>query len=348
MAARSGPVLTQRALNRALLARQLLLDRGEAALPRALEQLGGLQSQYAPAMYVGLWTRLHDFPRDQLTRALEQRTVIQGTLLRGTIHLVSAEDYWPFAIAIRSARRQWWLRIARKAADEATVAAAAERLRQRLADGPVRRTELDQVVGKGLALGVGLWLDLVRVPPSGTWERRRADLYAAADDWVGPEPELSESDAIDLLVQRYLGGFGPANRRDIADWAGLPVTSVAASLARLELCRFRDESGGELVDLPGAPLPDADTPAPVRFLPQWDATLLVHARRALILAEDYRPRIFNTTMPQSVGTFLVDGAVAGSWRYADGRVEVERFAPLPRRVRREVDDEAEALSAFHS
>jgi hypothetical protein len=341
-------VLTQRALNRALLARQLLLERGDPALPRALEQVAGLQAQYAPSMYVGLWTRLRDFPRDDLTRALEKRTVVQATLLRSTIHLVSAEDYWPAAIAIRSARRQVWLRVGRKVADEATVSAAAERLRRRLADGPVRRTELDQIVGKGIATAVGLWVDLVRVPPAGTWERRRADLFGAAEDWVGPEPELSVEDAVDLLVRRYLGGFGPANRRDIADWAGLPVATVAKSLDRLELRRFRDESGGELVDLPRAPLPDPNTPAPVRFLPHWDATLLVHARRALILPEDYRPRIFHIKMPQSIGTFLVDGSVAGTWKYADGRVQLEAFEPLPRRVQRQVDDEAAALTAFQA
>jgi hypothetical protein len=348
VATRAGQVLTQRALNRALLARQLLLERGDLELPRALDQVGGLQAQYAPSMYVGLWTRLRDFPRDELTRALEKRTVVQGTLLRSTIHLVSTEDYWPFTLAIRSARRQWWLRVGRQVADEATVAAAAGRLRRRLADVPVRRTELDQVVGKDLTIAVGLWVDLVRVPPSGTWERRRADLFGAAEDWVGPEPALSVEDAVDLLVRRYLGGFGPANRRDIADWAGLPVATIAQSLDRLELRRFRDENGGELVDLPGAPLPDPDTPAPVRFLPHWDATLLVHARRALILPEEYRPRIFHTKMPQSIGTFLVDGSVAGTWRYADGRVQVEPFEPLPRHVQRDLDKETEALGAFHS
>lgn len=348
MATRSGQALTQRALNRALLARQLLLDRGDLALPHALEQVGGLQAQYAPSMYVGLWTRLRGFPRDDLTRALEKRTVVQATLLRSTIHLVSAEDYWPFAIAIRSARRQWWLRVGGKVAGETEVAAAAERLRRRLADGPVRRTELDEVVGKGVATAVGLWVDLVRVPPSGTWERRRADLFGAAEDWLGPEPALSVEDAVDLVVQRYLGGFGPAARRDIADWAGLPVATVAKSLGRLDLRRFRDEAGAELVDLPDAPLPDPETPAPLRFLPQWDATLLVQARRALIVPEAYRSRIFNTKMPQSVGTFLVDGSVAGTWRYDGGRVEVDPFEPLPRPVRRQLDAEAEALAAFHT
>jgi hypothetical protein len=127
----------------------------------------------------------------------------------------------------------------------------------------------------------------------------------------------------------------------------LPVASVTPVLERMTLRRFRAEDGAELVDLPRAPLPDPDTPAPVRFLPTWEAALLAHARRAEILPEEHRPKIFNTKMPQSIGTFLVDGAVAGTWRHTGGRVVPEPFAPLPASVRREVDDEAERLSAFH-
>jgi hypothetical protein len=127
----------------------------------------------------------------------------------------------------------------------------------------------------------------------------------------------------------------------------VPVTFFAGVLDRMPLRRFRDESGRELLDLPRAPLPDPETPAPVRFLPTWDAVLLVHARRTGVLPEAYRPRIFATTMPQSVGTFLVDGTVAGTWRYESGRVVMEPFRRLPRAVRLELDDEAERLGAFH-
>jgi len=117
---------------------------------------------------------------------------------------------------------------------------------------------------------------------------------------------------------------------------------------RLRLRHFRDERGGELLDLPRAPLPDPETPAPVRFLPTWEATLLVHARRTQILPETYRPLVFNTKTPHSVPTFLVDGAVAGTWRYEKGRIRLEPFAPLPRVVRRELEDESERLAAFHT
>ncbi len=229
------------------------------------------------------------------------------------------------------------------------LAAAAVRLRGHLhEESPLRRTQLDDIVGKEHAIGVGLWLDLVRVPPSGTWERRRADLYGAAEDWIGPPPDLDVDTAIDHLVRRYLGGFGPASVAEIANWAGMRNPTVAAAVRRLALRRFRAEDGTELVDLPRAPLPDADTPAPVRFLPVWDATLLVHARRALILPEEHRARVFNTKTPHSVNTFLVDGQVAGTWRFERDRVDVEPFAPLGAKVRTAVADEADRLAAFHA
>jgi hypothetical protein len=193
--------------------------------------------------------------------------------------------------------------------------------------------------------GTGLWVDLLRVPPSGTWERRRADLYALAEDWLG-KWDVAEEEGHDHLVRRYLGGFGPASLADIAGWAGLPPSMLASSVNRLELRRFRDENGGELLDLPRAPLPDGDTPAHVRFLPTWDATLLAHARRTRILPERYRPVVFPTRTPQSVPTFLVDGRVAGTWEWDKGRVQTEPFERLPRETRRQLDEECERLANF--
>jgi len=332
-----------------VLARQLLLERSRSSIPSALERMGCLQAQYAPSMYVGLWTRLEGLERDALTTALQRRRVVQGTLMRVTIHLVSKRDYWPLAIAIRQGRRELWLRARRGEPSAAQLAAAAKRLRTRLRDGPLARREVDEVVGMGSVgtNGVGLWLDLVRVPPSGTWERRRADLYAAAEQWLGESPKITREQGLEQLVRRYLGGFGPASPGDIADWAGLPPKQITPTLARLELRRFQTEKGQELVDLPRAPLPSADVPAPVRFLPVWDATLLVHARRTGVLPEEHRPRVFNTRTPQSVATFLVDGSVAGTWRFEGRRVVTEPFGRLDAATRRELDAEAERLAQFH-
>ena len=267
MAARGERVLTRRELNRALLARQLLLERSQAPIPRVLEGMGGLQAQYAPSMYIGLWTRMEAFERDDLTRALERRSVVQATMMRATIHLVSARDFWLFTVAVRDERREWWRRATRGAPPSEEMRDAAERLQRALADGPLRRTEIEELLGRERARGVGLWLDLVRVPPSGTWDRRRADLYGLAEGWV-ERPDLAVEDARDLLVRRYLGGFGPASAGDIANWAGLSAGAIAPTLEAMNLRRFRSEDGEGLLDLPRAPLPDPDTPAPVRFLPR--------------------------------------------------------------------------------
>jgi hypothetical protein len=227
------------------------------------------------------------------------------------------------------------------------MAAAARTLRPRLADGPVTRAELEALLGKPHADAVGLWVDLVRAPPSGTWERRRADLYAEAEGWLGPSA-IEPAAALEHLVRRYLGAFGPAARADIAAWAGLPPRALGPALERMTLRRFRAEGGEELLDLPRAPLPDPETPAPVRFLPTWDAALLAHARRSGVLPAEYRERIFSSRNPHSVPTFLVDGAVAGTWRHERGRIVLEPFRPLDRATRRALDAEAEGLAALHA
>ena len=304
-----------------------------------LERMAGLQAQYAPSMYIGLWSRLEGFERDALTRALEEREVVQATLMRSTIHLVSREDFWPLAIAVREARRASWLRATKREPPEA----AAETVRAALAGGKtLRRKEVEELIGKPAAHGVGLWVDLVRAPPSGTWERRRADLFALAEDWVGPPPEIDQGAAVEHLVRRYLGGFGPATAKDVASFTGLAARELAPVLDRLDLRR-----SGELLDLRDAPLPDPETPAPPRFIGTWDAGLLVHARRTGFLPEEHRPAIFSTKTPQSFPTFLVDGAVAGTWRHEAGRIELSPFGRLATDARRALEEEARGLAALY-
>ncbi len=345
-------ILTERHLNRALLARQMLLERAKAPLPRVLDRMGTLQAQYAPSMYIGLWTRTEGFEREQLDRALERRTVAQGTLMRATIHLVSKADYWPSAIGIRQARREAWLKASyRRDYSASQLSSLAGKLRKRLGDGAMSRKEIHELLGSDSVLtnGVNMWFDLVRVPPSGTWERRRADLYAAAEAWLGPPASgLDEGKGIEALTRRYLAGFGPATLDEIANWMGLHPKHLSPSLERLKLRRFEAEDGSELLDLPRAPLPDPETPAPVRFLPNWDATLLVHARRTGILPEQHRPNVFNTKTPQSVPTFLVDGRVTGTWSYEKGKVKTKPFGRLDAAAKRELRGEADRLAALHS
>jgi hypothetical protein len=347
-------VLTKRELNRALLARQLLLERSRLSIPRALERIGGIQNQYAPNAYIRLWSCLDGFDRDALDRALERRSVVQATLMRGTIHLVSARDFWPFAVGIRRAGRQWWLRVRRPHSERVDLAAANAALRDLVSGTTRSRDDIVQCLRAfdppGAPAGLawqGADVELVRVPPSGTWAKRRAHTFALAEDWLGP-PAVAEDEALAHLARCYLTAFGPATLNDLADWAGVPVTFFKPVLERMTLRRFRAENGSELLDVPRAPLPDPETPAPVRFLPTWDATLLVHARRTGVLPEPYRPRIFHTKAPQSFGTFLVDGAVAGTWRLEGSRIRTEPFERLSREARAELREEADRLAAFHA
>ena len=342
-------MLTTRALNRALLARQMLLERCPLSLADVIEGMGGIQTQYAPAGYIGLWSRMRDFDRPMLTQALEERRAIQATMMRATIHTVSAADYWPMMAGIRRVNREWYARVQPdvRSTDMQAVAVA---VREELTDGPMRMAALtDRLAARGFpsrsANWAGLWVDMVRVPPSGTWERRRADLYGLADQWM-PPVDVSEDEGIELLIRRYLGAFGPAPLKDIAGWMGLNVGQMRHVTDGMQLRSFRTEAGKPLLDLPGAPLPDPETPAPPRFIAVWDAMLLVHARRTLVLPEEYRPLIFNTKTPHSHNTFLLDGQVAGTWRFEERGVSLSPLRGLSRVEQRDLDEEAHRLISF--
>jgi hypothetical protein len=347
-----GRLLSERELNRALLARQQLLERRKGSIPKVLERMGTLQAQYAPSMYIGLFSRLEGFEREQLDRALERKSVAQGTLMRATIHLVSKADYWPIAIGVRRARREAWLAASyRREYSGSQMSAAAKKLRGRIGDDTMSRKEIHELLGEDSVVtnGVNMWLDLVRVPPSGTWERRRADLYAVAEHWLGATTKkLDERTGIELLVRRYLGGFGPAPVADIANWAGMHPKRVQPVVDSMKLRSFRSEDDEELLDLPRAPLPDPETPAPPRFIGTWDAMLLTHARRTGVLPEEHRPKVFNTRTPQSMPTFTVDGRVAGSWKYEKGKVKLEPFERLDAKAKRELREESDRLAELHA
>ena len=329
----TGP--TQADLNRALLARQLLLERAKLSVPRAVERLGGIQNQYAPNAYIRLASCLEGFQGDQLTRALVRGSVVQGTLMRATIHLVSAQEYWRYAMGIRRALREWQLRVDRET--ERAMLRRADALRDTLFEGPKPAREL----GPLLERHVGLWVELVRVPPSGTWEKRRADLYALAERVVGP-CDASEEEGLDHLVRAYLRGFGPASLDDVSSWAGVPGRLLEPSLHRVPLRRL---SGG-LLDLPRTTRPPAETPAPVRLLPTWDAVLLVHARRTGVMPEEHRPTVFATKNPPSVPTFLVDGRVCGAWRLDGAGISLDPYERISGASRAALLEEGERLAAL--
>lgn len=336
----STEVLSTRALNRAVLARQLLLERSTLGLNPALDQVAGIQNQYAPNGYIGLWSRLADFARAHLAEALDQRLVVQGTTLRATIHLVSPEFFNLSNSAAREERTTWWFRANRRN-DQDEMRTIALRIAAALQAGPRKRTELI----KQLGLDAGTWngalnfLDLIRVPPSGTWENRRADQYG-----LFPREPLDPGQAQKEIVSRYLRAFGPASLQDTATFLGLKPGIVKPLLVGYR--SYRTEDGIELFDIDDGALPDPETDSPPRFLPPWEASLLVHARRSGILPEEYRPLIFNTKMPQSVPTFLIDGKVAGTWALDPNDLRLHPYRKLDRRSASALDDEAERLRAF--
>jgi hypothetical protein len=343
--------LSARRLNRTLLARQLLLARARLPIGRALERVGGLQAQYAPSPYVRLWSMLDGFSRDDLTRALERRRAVQGTLMRSTIHLVSPRDYWRFEAGVGPSRREWWLRTWGRHEPAENVDFVARTLERALAGRTWHRKEIDALLPeKSATVWSGMWIPLVRVPPSGTWERRRADLFRLAEEWL-PREDVTEDEGLEHLLRRYLAAFGPSTLADAATWAGVARASLLRVAERMRLRRLRDEDGQELVDLARAPLLPEDAAAPVRFLGHWDAVLLVHARRTQILPERFRGLVFATKAPQSMATFLVDGAVAGAWRVERAAqratLRLEPFERLPRGARDDLRDEGERLVRFH-
>ena len=329
----------------------MLLERSDLPLTDVVEGMGGIQNQYAPAGYIGLWSRMRDFERPMLTLALEERRVIHGTLMRATIHVVSADDYWPMMTGIERVNREWYSKVHAREIGDVDLDEVVAATRDELADGPLRFNELtERLVARGFPARAAAWasfsVPMVRVPPSGTWERRRADIYGLADAWL-PRPDVTEDQGLELLIRRYLGAFGPAPLKDIAGWMGLNIGQMRHVADGMDLRPFRDADGKPLVDLTEAPLPHPDVPAPPRFLAVWDALLLVHARRTRVLPEDLRPLIFNTKTPHSHNTFLLDGQVAGTWRFDEGEIQLSPLRPLSAHERAELEEEAHRLAAFH-
>ena len=225
----------------------------------------------------------------------------------------------------------WWRGATKGAKSDRQMERAADQLRAALADGPKKRAALVAELDLDAQTwnGVGLWVDLVRVPPSGTWEQRRGDLYGLAEDWVGPRPPVDVEAGRELLVRRYLGGFPPATPKDIASWAGVADAGPRRRdrpRRHPPLPRRTRPRAGRPAARP-APRP-ADTPAPIRFIGTFDAILMVHCRTTQILPEEHRPTIFSTKTPQSIGTVLIDGQVGATWKERDGRIVVEPFGAL--------------------
>jgi hypothetical protein len=347
--------LTRRELNRALLARQLLLRRHRLSVTQAVERVGGLQAQWPPSPYVGLWSRLDGFEPEQLVRAVRRRTVVKATLMRTTLHLVSARDYLAYAGIYRERRIAELERQLAALGEEADFTADGERLAALAAEKPRSRPELLSALGRPklrledrrpwlVWYGISAHAGLVNGPSSSAWREHTAGgTFVPAQTWLGARGASGE-DALARLVRRYLAAFGPASRPDLGRATGLPLAVVDRGLEQLVVRRFADELGRELFDLPRAPLPPPDTPAPARLLPRFDNLVLSHDDRTRVLPEQHRAAVIQGGEVRA--TFLVDGYVAGLWSVEGERIRLEPFAPLPRGPRRELEREAARLEAF--
>jgi len=357
-AAGEAPTLSKRALNRALLERQMLTRRHRLSALEAIERLVGMQAQAPNPPYVGLWTRLEDFRQAELSRLIESRQAVRIALMRSTIHLVSSRD----ALALRplvqpvldrgfngnQAKRLPGI-------DLDVLQAAARRL---IEERPRTFQELGSLLAAeepflggepdALAAAARTLIPLVQVPPRGLWGESGQASHTSAETWLADCPS-AEPCAPEAMIERYLAVFGPASAKDVQAWSGLTRLSEPLKRMRPGLRIFRDENGTELFDLPDAPLPEPDMPVPPRFIAEFDNLLLSHADRARIISEEDRRRVF-TVNGIIRSTFLIDGFVEGMWRIdrekAAAMLTIQPFRPLAAQDLDALREEGEALLRF--
>jgi DNA glycosylase AlkZ-like len=356
-AARRPEVLGARSLNRATLERQLLLRRSDMTTLAAVEHLVGLQAQIPSNPYGALWSRLEGFRPDSLGQLLEDRRVVRLPLMRATIHLVSAADCLalrPLVQPVLDAelgRHPEYGPALRDVDLEPVLALARELFAERPRTGPELRTELAAAFpdadAAALAYACRNRLALVQVPPRGMWGRSAAVTTTTAEAWLGRP--LDPAPSLENAVVRYLGAFGPATVADVAAWSRLTSLRDVVGRLRPRLRTFRDERGRELFDLPDAPRPDPDTPAPARFLPEYDNALLSHADRSRLYVD--RARLSAVRGPAQ-GTVLSDGIVCGAWHIERPRgavratLVVEHIVPLTKRAARAIAAEGARYLGF--
>jgi len=353
----TAEMLNLRALNRATLERQMLLRRRKLSAAEAIEHLVGIQAQAPNPPYIGLWTRLEDFDPDELSRLILDRRAVRIALMRNTIHLVTAGD----CLALRPLVQPIFDRVlssnhshgaALKGMDLEAVAAAGRTL---LEERPRTGKELGGLLAErwpdrapaSLAHAVRGREPLVQVPPRGVWGRGGPAAHTTAESWLGRP--LNHDSTLDEMVARYLGAFGPATIKDAQTWSGLTRLRGVFERLRPRLYTFRDERGNEVFDLPDAPRPDPEIPAPPRFLPEFDNLILSHADRSRVIADDHR-RVIASRNGMVPATVLVDGFVRGTWKVEHTKkaaaLAITPFEPLPKQDRDALAEEGERLVRF--
>jgi hypothetical protein len=324
-------VLTLRELNRATLARQLLLERKRLTAVRVVEHLVGMQAQSASAPYFGIWTRTVDFKRAQLERALRRGDVLRPTVMRGTLHFVSRRDYPMLWSALRDRHFGF---------GGAAIARAMPLVAEARARAPFTQREAFDWIGepnpKHVLRAIRRFGHLVHAPETSLWQPTASLLFHAVEE----PASLDKDEALAELAVRYLRAFGPATSADLASWSMIPAGWFAAALE--PLAAYRNEDGRTLYDVPRGPLPGPDTPAPVRLLPKWDNAILGYEKSRRLLPADLR-RVVIGSNGDVAATVLVDGSVAGTWQPQGG---VEFLRPLTRTQKAEIDDEWRRLKEW--
>jgi hypothetical protein len=352
----SGEVLTRRALNRALLERQMLSRRHAGSVENALERVVGLQAQAPIPPYFGLWSRLDGFQPGDLVELLNDRRVVRAWLMRGTIHLVTAHDCLQLSPLVRPVLdRLLSNNPGRRDIDGMEIDELVAVGRRLLEEKPRTAAELRELLHErwperdagALASSLLFLTSLVQTPPRGIWGVGGKPTVTTVESWLG-QP-LAPNPAKEDLVTRYLSAFGPATVNDVQSWSGLTRLGEVVERLRPRLSTFRDERGKELFDLPDAPLPDPETPVPVRFVAEFDNLILSHADRSRIVPEEHRKHIatLNGMVP---GTVLVDGFVRGSWKITKIRktatLLIKPYEPIAKPDRAALEDEGSRLLTF--
>jgi hypothetical protein len=334
--------LTRRALNRALLARQLLLERHDLDAATAIERVAGLQAQASVPPFVGLWTRLRGFDEAELQRLIDDGRIVRATMMRHTVHFVTREDYLWLRPTIQPALDANFQAQTRKRLAEVDIEPFLRAARREFAKRPLTFAEVKELIRAkapdadidAIAYGVRTRVPLIGVPNQSRWRFGGRAPFVLAGKLAKPDPKE--------MVRRYLRAFGPATPADASAWSGVGGMRAVFESMRAELRTFRDEDGRELFDVEDGLLPDEDVEAPVRFLPEYDNTLLAHRDRTRVIADDHRKLVYIGSGLMA-GTILLDGRAAATWRVRDGEFAMEPFRRLTKAERAGIEPEAEAL-----
>jgi Winged helix DNA-binding domain len=350
-------VLSLRQLNRTTLSRQVLLDRAALPVADCLERLVGMQAQLARSPYVGLWTRLENFNREDLGNPIDERHIVKATFLRGTLHLLTRSDFLKFRPTLQPVLTNALEAVLKERGAEVDVPRLVDAARELMRTQPRSFAEITTLVTGlipdgdpgAMRYAVRTHLPMIQVPIQRIWSYPGNPRFTLADAWLGTA--LPTAEHLPDLVKRYLAAFGPATVSDMQTWSYLPNLQPVFETLRPEMVSYRDERRRELFDLPQLPIEVEDVPAPVRFLPEFDNLLLAHQDRTRVMPKAFRSKVYLPGL-RVAATVLIDGFVAGTWttervkRDASATVVIEPFGAVTGAIRDALLREGEQLARF--